>query len=396
MLGILATMQLLSIAGITLYNIFLIGTLCFSLLFNKKIKIDNFFFISLLSFFLTFALSIINKSLTPGFRKAAFIGGVVYIIELLLYLIMNSNIQFAQIYLKGFKISCEITLVWCVFQLLCYYLTNLDLNTILFGSILKVEGARGDYFNGEIIPSGFFYHRAILIPIFVYLIFSSSNPIIVLLTVIISCLTRSTALILAVLLSCFFKTILYVKKSFISDKNERKKIVIVFLIVLIAIGSSMLVFPKIASISKYIIMRIKDSTSNKAGNSSVVHFLYYKNIFSILNKESIVYLLFGTGFNTSGQHYTWFNGQYSDMTSWVVESDYINILLNQGIMGFFIWMFIMTRIAFLSIKNKCWNGLSFVFVILFVGILYNVQFNWFLLVEFAIYISLKNETIVFN
>ena len=143
-------------------------------------------------------------------------------------------------------------------------------------------------------------------------------------------------------------------------------------------------------------MRIADSTSNKADNSSVVHFLYYRNLIPIIQNESVIHLLFGTGFGTSGLHYTLFNGQYSNMSSWVVESDLINIFLNQGIIGFLLWGYLLARIVYLSKKYRYWKNIAFVICISLVGVLYNIQFTWFIIVEFAILVLTKNKIMVFS
>ena len=151
---------------------------------------------------------------------------------------------------------------------------------------------------------------------------------------------------------------------------------------------------RILELGQYIIQRIADSTSNKYDNSSVVHYLYYRNFGTIIKNENIINFLFGTGFGTSGQHYTWFNNQYSNLSSWVVENDYINIFLNQGFFGFFAWIYFELRIIFVSKKVKNLENIGLIITALFIGLFYNIQFNWFILVEIAIYF-LATENINF-
>lgn len=395
--GLFTTMQLLSIFGMTFFNIALMLAVLTGLLKNgKHMKIDVFSLISIMACIITTFISSVNNSIGHEFRNAAIKGGGVYCLALMLYLIMNTEYCNAASLLKGFDISCRITLLWCVLQLFFYYIFHVDLNTLVFNNLLGIHNARGDYFNGSLIPSGFYYHRAVLIPCFIYLAFSVTNPYLLALLVIIACLTRSTALIIGVIFSLFLRGLILSGKIFSKRKIKRKTLIATLTIILLIIFAVFIFKNKINDLITYIIIRIMDSSSNKADNSSVVHFLYYKNLNAVLKKLNIFNLLFGTGFGTSGQHYTWFNGQYSDMGAWTVESDYINILLNQGIVGLVLWFYLIYKIVKISIKHKYWENIAFALMVLFVGIMYNIQFMWFTVVEFAILILTKHGIRVFD
>lgn len=397
LLGIFTTIQLLSIAGLTLFNIFLICTVVITFVFcAKRIKIDIFFLFSSIITVVTILLSVSNGSLTDGFKKAALVGGITYCLVLVLYLIMNTNARYASELLRGFNISCKLTLFWCVLQIVFDNVFHLDINTVIFKGLLKIENARSDYYNGSVIPSGFYSHRAILMPSLVYLFFSTSNPFIMALIILIALRTRSTALIMGLMLALAFRFIVFAAKKAMGKKSSKKILLYALIIFVIAFMCMIIYKNKIVEIFKYILMRIMDSTSNKAGNSSVVHFLYYKNLLPILKNMDIIDILFGTGFGTSGQHYTWFNGQYANFSSWVVESDYVNILLSQGFIGMIVWICLLAKIVILSIRYKYWENISFVLVVAFIGIMYNIQFTWFIIVEFAILILTKNKIRVFN
>lgn len=395
--GIFTTMQLLSIFGITFFNIALMIAVLTGLLKNgKHLKIDAFFLISIIACMITTFVSSIDNSIGLEFRNAAIKGGILYSLVLMLYLIMSTGYSNAAFLLKGFDISCKITLLWCVLQLAFYYIVHVDLNTLVFNNLLGVYNARGDYFNGVLIPSGFYYHRAVLIPCFIYLAFSVTNPYLLTLMVVVTCLTRSTALIMGIMFSLFLRGLILSGKSFSKGKIKRKTLIAALTILILAIFAIFIFRNKIDDLITYIIMRIMDSSSNKADNSSVVHFLYYKNLNAVLKKLNIFRLLFGTGFGTSGQHYTWFNGQYSDMGAWVVESDYINILLNQGIVGLGLWFYLAYKIVNISIKYKYWENIAFVLIVMLVGIMYNIQFMWFAVVEFSILVLTKHGINVFD
>lgn len=395
--GIFTTIHLLSVFGMTFFNIALMMAALTGLLKNgKHMKIDAFFLISIMACIITTIISTVDNSLGSEFRNAAIKGGGLYCFVLTLYLIMNTSYGNAVSLLKGFDISCKITLLWCVLQLGMYYIFHVDINTLVFNNLFGVNNARGDYFNGALIPSGFYCHRAVLIPCFVYLAFSATNPYLLVLMVIVTCLTRSTALIMGIVFSLFLRGLILSVKRFSKRKIKRENLISALTILLLAILAMFIFRKKIDNLVTYIIMRIMDSSSNKADNSSVVHFLYYKNLNAILKNLNLFRLFFGTGFGTSGQHYTWFNGQYSDMGAWVVESDFINILLNQGIVGLGLWFYLMYKIVNISIKHKYWENVAFVLAVMVVGIMYNIQFMWFTVVEYSILVLAKHKISVFD
>lgn len=395
-LGIFATIQLLSIAGVTVFNILLLMAVIFPfVLILGRIKIDKFFVLSIISTVFTISLSLSNGLLTKGFKQSAIIGGITYLGVLILYIVMNTKPQYAEKLIKGIKVSCILTLCWCCLQLVFYYLFNNDLNKVIFGELFKIVNAKGDYYNGKLIPSGFYYHRAILMPSLIFLFFSTTNPYLMLLIIIIGCLTRSTALIIGLLLALGSRVFISNAGNLFKTINK-KQIILILTIMIIVVIDSIMNSSKIEELAKYIYMRFADTMTNKADNSSAVHFLYYRNLESILKNMNIKNILFGTGFGTSGQHYTWFNGQYAGLESWVVESDYINILLNQGVIGLILWGFIFIKLVILSKKYKYWENIAFIFVIAFVGIMYNIQFTWFIIAELGMYILTKNEIRVFK
>lgn len=395
-LGIFATIQLLSIAGVTVFNILLLMAVIFPfILILGRIKIDKFFVLSIISTVFTISLSLSNGLLTKGFKQSAIIGGITYLGVLILYIVMNTKPQYAEKLIKGIKVSCILTLCWCCLQLVFYYLFNIDLNKVIFGELFKIVNAKGDYYNGKLIPSGFYYHRAILMPSLIFLFFSTTNPYLMLLIIIIGCLTRSTALIIGLLLALGSRVFISNAGNLFKTINK-KQIILILTIMIIVVIDSIMNSSQIEELAKYIYMRFADTMTNKADNSSVVHFLYYRNLESILKNMNIKNILFGTGFGTSGQHYTWFNGQYAGLESWVVESDYINILLNQGVIGLILWGFIFIKLVILSKKYKYWENIAFIFVIAFVGIMYNIQFTWFIIAELGMYILTKNEIRVFK
>ena len=392
LLGLFSTIQLLSIAGITVFNLVLIavGVVFF---FQKKIKFDKYSIIFSIATIITTVLAINNNDLSDDFRIGAITGGVLRALVLCVYILLNEKLALA--YTRGFKISCILALIWSYLQEIVYVLTNLDLNNAIFGGLLGINGANSLSAGGEFVPTGFFTHRGILLPILLFLFFSTSNIYFILIIVLLAVLTRATALILGLLVAIVLRAVAY-KFENKTNKIRRKQFISVLACIFIVILFAVSFNKKIAEIINYVIVRITDATTNKADNSSVVHFLYYKNLPAIISNMDFIHILFGTGMGTSGQHYTWFNGQYANMGAWVVESDYIDILLSQGIIGFMVNAYLLIRIIVLSKKYKYWENIAFIIVIAFVGIMYNLQFNWFIVFEMAMLILTKNGICVFR
>lgn len=407
-LGVFTTIQLFSIAGVTMFNLALMFTVAIFIVTmiidikNSKItnllnniNIDKYFIVSFITTLMTALLSIINKSLSKEFKKASLIGGIIYLLILIIYYIMNFEYSYAEKLIEGFEISCKITLIWCVLQLVLFYLLKIDVNDLFFGKILGIPNATGDYYNGSLIPSGFYSHRAILMPSLFYLFFSASNIYICVLILLIGCLTRSTAIILGLLMALLARMVISIFKIK-NNKVSKKKIINIIIIVIVGIIFVLIFKAKFIEMINYIWTRITDVTSNKADNSSVVHMLYYKSFGEIFKNLNFLNVLFGTGFGTSGQHYTWYNGQYANLGAWVVESDYINIFLNQGFIGLLLWIYIFVDLIIISIKYKYWENIAFVLIIVCIGVMYNIQFSWFIIVELAMWVLTKNQIRIFN
>lgn len=338
-------------------------------------------------------LAINNNDLSDDFRIGAITGGVLRILVLCVYSLLDEKL--ALVYTRGFKISCILALIWSYLQEIVYVLTNLDLNNAIFGGLLGINGANSLGAGGEFVPTGFFTHRGTLLPILLFLFFSTSNIYFMLIIVLLAALTRATALILGLMVAIGFRVAVY-KFENKTNKIQRKQFIAVLAGIFMVISLAVFFNKNIAEIINYVIVRISDATTNKADNSSVVHFLYYKNLPAIISNMDFLHILFGTGMGTSGQHYTWFNGQYANMGAWVVESDYIDILLSQGIIGFMVNAYLLIRIIVLSKKYKYWENIAFIIVIAFVGIMYNLQFNWVIIFEMAMLILTKNGIRVFR
>ena len=88
-------------------------------------------------------------------------------------------------------------------------------------------------------------------------------------------------------------------------------------------------------------------------------------------------------------------GQYDALKSWAVESDVIDILVSRGVFGFFIFYGWIIRIAARGIKT---DYRYFVLAVALAagGITYNIQFDWVILIELMLWLSLKRNVNFFQ
>lgn len=397
LLGVCSSMQLLSIGGITVFNLLLVLSVIACLLKIKKYGRDSWAILFMLSVILTTIMSQFFSLLSEENKTTAVVGGGVLFLILLLYYVIQNNTKLAYQYIKGFDITCNISLIWCCLQVIFDRLLKIDINGVIFGGLLGVHGQVSSRVDGHIIPTGFFYHRGVIVPILIYAYFRANKVWLKALTIIIAFVSKSASvsigIIACVLFELLYKFILFIKKKRVSKKAFGVSVLVCFSVVLLFILFSR----QIVNELMLLVVRILDASKNIADNSSSVHWLYYANFKYILSNMSVGEVLFGTGLGTSGFQYSIFNGQYANLESWVVESDFINIFINQGLVGFLLWLYGLVRIVRICLKkHKYYEHAAFVIIILGVGVLYNIQFSWVFLFELTLYVMLKNEAPIFN
>lgn len=391
-LGIFSTIQILSLANVTVFNyLLLFFVIVFFVRLKLNVKLDCFFLVSIVLSLTTIVLSVSSDLLTCSFIKNAFNSGIIYLVCLLVYLVFKSNLKSSFSFYKGFKVSCYLTLFWCFLQIICFYLFSFNLNVVVFYDLLKIPYSQ--FSEDSFHPTGFYLHRAILLPIFLFLFFSSKNLFVIVSVSIIAVLSKSTTLIILLFLSfilLYLSQIINLRRLY-SPKFISYTLIFIFAFILILLSTNY-----VQDVVFYVFERITDSTSNKADNSSVVHFLYYYNFPVIFYDIGFIYELLGSGFGTSGFFYTLFNGQYRDMSYWIVESDYINIIINQGLIGAVVFYSFLIRLCIIAYQKSFKRTFFFLLITLLAGIFYNLQFNWFILVEFSLYFLMINNIDPFN
>ena len=130
-------------------------------------------------------------------------------------------------------------------------------------------------------------------------------------------------------------------------------------------------------------------------SSGSVHLFYLTSVLDITQRNSIVNNLFGYGMGCSGYPFSHFFGQYISSEKWTVECDYINILWSYGYIGFiaYYWWYIKNILRSRRVSYKY----SILFItFLFMGLFYNITFNWVKLLMIFIFAAVNNNINIFE
>lgn len=388
-LGLFSTMQILSVFGITLFTyILFIAAVYFAAFTVWHVSAKNNLFVALfVSFLITVVFAYFNKILPSGFKSSMLKNFIILssICALICLVNLRGDSRLTKSFFKGFIISCEIQLVWSILQFAFYRVFGFDANDAIFNRLLHMTSYASASKEGKLVCTGLSWHPANLVVPLVFLYLCSRYKVTKILCIFVAFASKSATGEICVFICFLFDAIRVASKfSFrkINRDNLTNALVVIASLCVLLLFFQNTVFDAI----KGLVQRITDITSNKSDNSSVTHFLYYTKLPELIfSKNGFLTDLFGYGIACSGFPFSHFYGQYVGEV-WVVESDYVNIFLSQGILGFAVFYFVLISIA-ITVCKKSKLGRVFFPVIFLAGITYNLQFNWVILVEFMIFLS---------
>ena len=388
-LGLLSTMQILSVFGTTLFTYLLfIAALYFAAFTVWRVDSKNNIFVALaLSFLITVVVAYFNRVLPSGFKKSMLKNFIVLssICALVCLINLKNDSRLTSVFFKGFIISCEIQLVWSILQFVFYKVFGFDVNDAIFNRLLQMTSYASASKEGKLVCTGLSWHSSNLIVPLVFLYLCARYKVTKILCIFVAFASKSATGEICIFI-CFAYDAIRVASRFSFKKINRDNLMNA-LVVIASLMVFLLFFQNtVFDAIKGLIQRITDTTSNKSDNSSVTHFMYYQNLPQLIySKNSFLTNLFGYGIACSGFPFSYFYGQYIGEV-WVVESDYVNIFLSQGILGFAVFYFVLITIA-IKVCSQSKKSRVFFPVIFLAGIMYNVQFNWVILFEFMIFLS---------
>lgn len=295
----------------------------------------------------------------------------------------------------GIKVTCLIELVWCLLQFLLYRLVGLDINQLIFVDLLHLTESASHFKDGVFMPSGLCWHAAFIAPVAVISYVFFDNWLIKGLALIDAVIcNNSTALIVmgvCILLDFSFRGADLIKKKRV------KKSIVLFVLLLVAVAIPLLlklgviqsIFEKVI----YIFQRITGAVHD--GGSAQAHMRYFTIYPEIVKNSSPIQVLFGYGPGCSGYPISMLTGQYASLNSWVVESDIMDILISRGMIGFVGFYAFLIAIAVKGFKLDR-RYLILTICLILGGITYNIQFEWVILIELLLWLSISRKYNLFD
>lgn len=393
LLALFSTMQIISVFGVTVFNwlLMLFAVISVLRLIENKLPIINNGIIPVVVAAGISTFGGVIGNYLPDNYKAEGIKQFIWLlcICLVFFYLYSADTKAKKVsaYIAGFKLSCEIQIIWCVLQIISYYGFHQVLNDIVFNGIFHA----GIEFTEHSVVCGLHWQRANLTPILVSYFFINSNIYIRILLFTIAVLSGSTTSQLLIVLCFLIVLVQYAKRRRIKTKQ-----IIAGVFVLAVIGY-LTATGVVSSVIGKIMIKFANITDNDylAGAASKVHVRYYTALPYIFSQLSPFSVLFGTGLNSSGYAFQRFVNQYVEYGVWGIECDVAGTLIERGILGFILFYRMLLRMVKKFLKDKSKMAIIMVLIIIG-GITYNVQFTWFMLFELVAYVKHKRTGLVFE
>lgn len=389
LMGLFSTMQILQIAGFPFFTwmtVLAVGYLFFTR--RPAFRRDWLLLAIFAAMIITFVVSVISD-IPAAYKKVAITGTVLWSLIFIIgfYMRSENTDRSVSAFLCGFDWSCRLQLAWCVLQMGAYYALKIDINARIFGDLLHMNNETSQYRNGVLACTGLHWHAANLIPVLLYAYFRNRNLFIKGLCLVLVYLTKNATVLIAFVTALGMDFLSFSKKTLCDNRSAISRKIMVYAVFGLfgVVVVSPVLLPKVWEMAEYLFLRIYQIWNPSYGNeSSAVHFNYYRYLPNILQKIPTQELLFGSGLNTSGYRFTQFLGQYAESV-WTVESDFVNGILNKGVVGVALqYGFLFTLIFRLRKTGQKALGRC-ITVLIVSGFIYDNQFVWLLLVEYMLY-----------
>lgn len=343
------------------------------------------------------AVSAVLSEMPSSYQKAAVVQPIMliplYFTAAYLVQLIKRNHAWCGVIIKAVKCAVLIQAIWLPVQLILYRGFQLDINDLLFVKILHMVENASFVRSWKWYPSGLSWHSATLAPLFVLgILLFKSNAVRALILVDSMLCGNSTAMIGAFMafgLVCLHK-ILTTRKM----KVNRQKLVVGLL--LLAVGLVAMYYLKIGSLLVSSISKLWIRLFGEEKDASTAaHFGYYADCVTIMKNSSPMEVLFGYGLGCSGHPISVMYGRYTELASWAIECDPVNILVSRGVVGFIGYYGFL---LYILIKGRRidFRYVILMFTVLVQGLGYNIQFDYLFLIEIILYSTIKMKVNFFD
>lgn len=366
---------------------------CRKLRFTREYTV-NLIFISL---FIS-AVSALTTDMPFSYKKTAVVLPImiipVYFTIVYLKNLIKSDIRWINVIKKGIRASVAAQLIWLPIQFVLYKGFHIDINDLIFVKTLHMVDNASFIRSWVWHPSGFSWHSASLAPIFVMGILLFKSMAVRLLIIGEAMICGNSTTFIGVVLCAGLLVI-----NSLLRQVDYKKIKLVnlaaLLLVMAAAGVAILKFDLLSEVAAYALKLWNRLFGSERDASTEAHLGYYSDYIKIVKNSSLIQTLFGYGYGCSGYTITVMYGRYTALSSWAIESDYINILVSRGVFGFVVYYYFLLKIMIKGFKLDVRYAI-FMAVIFVQGFGYNIQFEYLFLMELVLYFSIKYKINFFD
>ena len=402
-LAFFSPLTIIQFGGYPIFFILLMVT-CVALVISKEniFLIDRLFFIIVLILLFTTILSYTN-SIGSDWEKRALKGWITIAMICFIYFLISGSkntVSYLSCFRRGLVWAINFNLFWSILQILLFQIFNIELNTLIFVNTLHMIDIESMYRGGTMVATGLHWHPGNLAPLLVLGFVMNRRLWYRFLIVIVALFSYNSTCILGVSL-CIVLEVIF---SILNNKNKRKRknfsvgkmfSILLGLSLIIALLVIVNKFDFYDRFSVVISNFINKASFSGTDNSSAVHLRYYQLLPQILAHTPLIKLIFGFGYGCSGYLYTLTIGQYAELSTWAVESDFVNNVLGLGFINtvlFYLW-YLSVGIKGIRINYKYFIVILTIFV---QGFSYNVQFDWVILTVCMLALSVKQHRDFFS
>ena len=395
-----STFTLFKIGDISYFIVFQLIFCLVSIILYKSISMvhSKLLYLYFAEMFLSM-LSGIIWNFSESYKKAAIFMSLLLLLTLIssMYIsrLIKNNPQYVNVITDMIRIALIIQCCWIIIQFLIHATTGIDINEFVFVKMLHTTDDASFVRAWVWYPAGLCHHPAVLAPLFVMGICLFKNPIGKALVTVASVLCGNSTAMLGVIAVIIYEVASNLNKKNIIKKIKKKQLIIFTIGI---IGLFFLVFKTnitdgIVERTNHLIERI--ALGAESDSSTKAHIQYYLDYIDIARKSNLFQLLFGCGEGCSGMWASLMYDRYSSLGNWSIECDFINILVNRGIVGFMLYYMFLIQIALRGRKINAKYTIVMA-VIIFQGLTYNVQWNYILMIEIFMYCAICYKIDIFD
>lgn len=396
LIGFFATVSVVRFAGFSLY-IWLMLLVVLLLVFTGRIRFQfSLFSLLLLSASATFILTI--KTLSPAYQDNSF--------KALFALLLTSTVgmsvfpckPYRDALFSGLLLSVKTQVIWIFLQTICWSAFRLDLNDLVFSQMLGMVENASQYKASGLVSTGLCWNAGGIAAGFFFFMIFEEKASWKMLALIAAVMTQSSTIMIGislVLIASFIVSFFGKNRTY---RLRRSSVLVV--IATMCVGCFVFILiPDIKKAIDPIVSVLIDrvtalfGSADGADSSFVAHASYYINLPELMRNMDLQTLFFGYGNDCSGLPYTALTRQYWTLDSWMLESDYVNIILSQGILGITVWTIWLCS-AIVSAKKKRNGRIALFFIVMiFGGFFYNLQsvlYYWVTLLELALLFEINH------